>query len=65
MRKKWGFILMLLIMAVFFTSCTEPFSEEENRMLIKETTMKVIEGAKTDVEKVEKNFKIKKRRLKL
>ena len=56
MKKRWGFILMLLIMVVLFSGCTEQFSEEENRMLIKETTMRVIEGAKTDVEKAEKIF---------
>jgi len=56
MKEIWGFILMLLIMAVLFSGCTEHFSEEENQMLIKETTMRVIEGAKTDVEKAEKIF---------
>ena len=55
MKKTLG-LLMVLLVVMIFSSCAKQFSEEENQMLIKETTMRVIEGAKTDVEKAEKIF---------
>ncbi|HOO34322.1 MAG TPA: transglutaminase-like domain-containing protein [Thermotogota bacterium] len=56
MRKVMMIMLVIAVILIIFTGCGKQYSEEENRMLIKETTMKVIEGAQTDVEKAEKIF---------